>query len=38
LHRERAFLAAQQDERASQERKRQARTISKIIRDFKPRE
>ncbi|MCX6539856.1 MAG: ribosome small subunit-dependent GTPase A [Acidobacteria bacterium] len=38
LHRERAFLASQQDERAGQERKRQARTISKIIRDFKPRE
>jgi len=38
LHRERAFLTAQQDERAGQERKRQARTISKLIRDFKPRE
>ncbi len=38
LHKERAFLASQQDERAGQERKRQARTISKIIRDFKPRE
>jgi len=38
LHREHAFLAAQQDERAAQDRKRQSRTISRIIRDFKPRE
>ena len=38
LRRERAFLLGQQDERAAQERKRQSRTISKIIRDFKPRE
>jgi len=38
LRRERAFLLGQQDERAAQERKRQSRAISKIIRDFKPRE
>lgn len=38
LHRERVYLASQQDDRAAQERKRYARTISKLIRDFKPRE
>ncbi|MEI6666982.1 MAG: ribosome small subunit-dependent GTPase A [Acidobacteriota bacterium] len=38
LRRERAFLAGQQDERVAQERKRYARTISKVLRDFKPRE
>jgi ribosome biogenesis GTPase len=38
LYRERARVAAQQDERALQQRTRQARTISKIIRDFTPRE
>jgi len=38
LHKERAFLASQQDERAAQERKRQSRALSKIIRDVKPRE
>jgi ribosome biogenesis GTPase / thiamine phosphate phosphatase len=38
LRRERAWMQGQQDERAAQDRKRQARTISKFIRDFKPRE
>jgi ribosome biogenesis GTPase len=38
LRRERAVLLGQQDVRAALERKRQSRTISKLIRDFKPRE
>jgi ribosome biogenesis GTPase len=38
LHKERAFLASQQDVRAAQERKRASRTISKAIREIKSRE
>jgi len=38
LRRERAVLLGQQDERAAQERKRQARIISKRRRDLKPHE
>ena len=35
---EQAWLVERQDERAAQERKRHTRIISKVIRDFKPRE
>ena len=38
LLRERAAMQGQQDVRAAQARTRQARSISKILRDFKPRE
>jgi ribosome biogenesis GTPase len=38
LRRERAALLGQQDERAAQERKRQSRMLSKLIRQHEPRE
>ncbi len=38
LLKEQAWLLDRQDEHAAQERKRQTRIISKVIRDFKPRE